>query len=133
MALPARFSLLHSELNDFLFASIGEAQNGMPLSVASALTQLGLDPWKEAARLAVMPKALAAAALAPIVARLPIDRPRASDDMAVSLRLVELLPIKQQPASLGPGPASANDKRYFQVTVLLACLALGAAVLFSML
>ena len=133
MALPARFSLLHSELNDFLFASIGEAQNGMPLSVASALTQLGLDPWKEAARLAVMPKALAAAALAPIVARLPIDRPRASDDMTVSLRLVELLPIKQQPASLGPGSASANDKRYFQVAVLLACLALGAAVLFSIL
>lgn len=34
MTLPARFSLLHSELNDFLFASVGDEQNGMPLNVA---------------------------------------------------------------------------------------------------
>jgi hypothetical protein len=48
MALPARFSLLHSDLNNFLFASVGEEQNGVTLSVVSGLTRLGLDPWEEA-------------------------------------------------------------------------------------
>ena len=62
MALPARFSLLHSDLNDFLFASVGDQQNGMPLNVVSALTRLGVDPWEEAARLSALPKALAAEA-----------------------------------------------------------------------
>jgi hypothetical protein len=51
MTLPAEFSLLHSDLNDFLFASVGNEQNGMSLNVVSALTRLGMDPWVEAARL----------------------------------------------------------------------------------
>ena len=37
MALAPRFSLLHSDLNNFLFASIGEEQNGVTLSVVSTL------------------------------------------------------------------------------------------------
>jgi len=44
MTMPARFSLLHSKLNHFLFASVGVEQNGMPLSVVSALTRLGSSP-----------------------------------------------------------------------------------------
>jgi hypothetical protein len=36
MTLPVRFSLLHSDLNDFFFASVGEEQNGVTLSVVSA-------------------------------------------------------------------------------------------------
>ena len=72
MALPVRFSLLHSDLNDFLFASIGEEQNGVTLSVVSALTRLGVDPWEEAARLTPLPKARAAETLAKLIARLPI-------------------------------------------------------------
>lgn len=71
MTLPARFSLLHSDLNDFLFASVGDQQNGMPLNVVSALTRLDVDPWGEAARLAALPKALAAEALEPLIAQLP--------------------------------------------------------------
>ena len=35
MALSPRFSLLHSDLNDFLFASVGEEQNGVTLTVVS--------------------------------------------------------------------------------------------------
>ena len=31
MALPAPFSLLHSELNDFLFAVLGREESGTPL------------------------------------------------------------------------------------------------------
>ena len=84
MALPARFSLLHSDLNDFLFAAIGNEQNGMPLNVVSGLTRLGLDPWEEAAQLAALPRAAAAEALAPIIARLSFERSQLSDHLAIS-------------------------------------------------
>ncbi|TMJ67741.1 MAG: hypothetical protein E6G83_06790 [Alphaproteobacteria bacterium] len=133
MALAARFSLLHSDLNDFLFASVGEEQNGVTLSVVSALTRLGLDPWEQAARLTPLPKARAAEALATLIARLPIRRTLSSDDLVISQRLVELLP-DQKPAPLqGQERAGAGQKKYWQAMVLLACVALGAAILSSML
>jgi len=120
MALAARFSLLHSDLNDFLFASVGEEQNGVTLSVVSALTRLGLDPWEQAALLT-------------LIARLPIRRTLSSDDLVISQRLVELLP-NQKPAPLqGQERAGAGQKKYWQAMVLLACVALGAAILSSML
>jgi len=133
MALAARFSLLHSDLNDFLFASVGEEQNGVTLSVVSALTRLGLDPWEEAARLTPLPKARAAEALATLIARLPILRTLSSDDLVISQRLVKLLP-DEKPARLeGRERAGTEQKKYWQAMIFLACLALGAAVLSSML
>jgi hypothetical protein len=133
MALPVRFSLLHSDLNDFLFATVGEQQNGMPLNVVSGLTRLGLDPWEEAARLAALPRALATEKLAPIIARLPLDRPEPSDNLAISRMLIELLPEHRQAALPSRQPADAKGKKYIQAMIVLSCLALGAAVLFSML
>jgi hypothetical protein len=132
--LAARFSLLHSDLNDFLFASVGDEQNGMPLNVISALTRLGIDPWEEAARLAALPKALAAETLAPMIARLPIARSLPLDDLAVSRRLVGLLPKHAQPAPPSREQTTAEkDKRYLGAVMLLACLALVAAVLTAIL
>ena len=131
MALPARFSLLHSDLNDFLFASVGEEQNGVTLSVVSGLTRLGLDPWEEAARLTPLPKARAAEALAKVIARLPIHRTQSSDDLAISRRLVELLPA-QKMAPLQK-QAGAAQKKYWGTMILLASVALAAAVLSSIL
>jgi hypothetical protein len=112
MALSARFSLLHSDLNDFLFASVGEEQNGVTLSVVSALTRLGLDPWEEAARLTPLPKARAAEALAKLIARLPIRRMISSDDLVISQRLVELLPDQKSVPSQGREGADAGQKKY---------------------
>ena len=133
MALSARFSLLHSDLNDFLFASVGDEQNGMPLSVISALTRLGLEPWEEAARLAALPKALAAEALAPMIARLSLAWGQRSDNLAIAQRVVGLLPMRGQVAEPGREQTGAWDKRYSNAVMLLGCLALGAAVLFAML
>ena len=133
MALAARFSLLHSDLNDFLFASLGDEQNGMPLNVVSALTRLDVDPWEEAARLAALPKALAAEALAPMIAQLPIFRRQQSDNLVISQRLVELLPAGQQAATARPEQAVAEKKKYFDTVIVLGCLALGAAVLYAVL
>ena len=132
MTLSARFSLLHSDLNDFLFASVGDQRNGMPLNVVSALTRLNVDPWEEAARLAALPKALAAEALEPMIAQLPIFRRRQSD-LVISRRLVELLPAGQQTATPGPEQAGAKEKKYFGTVMMLACLALGAVVLYAVL
>jgi len=133
MALPARFSLLHSDLNDFLFAAVGEEQNGMPLNLVSGLTRLGLDPWAVAARLAALPKVLAAEKLAPIIARLPVDRPQPSDNLAISRLLVELLPEHGRAASQDPLQSDAKGKKYARAMVVLSCLALAAAMVFSML
>jgi hypothetical protein len=129
MTLPARFSLLHSEMNDFLFASIGDQQNGMPLNVMSGLTRLGLDPWEEAARLTVLPKTLAADALAPIIARLTVGWPERPDNRAISQRLVAFLPTREQMARSHRQQTVGKDWKYFHAAVLLACLALAAAIL----
>jgi hypothetical protein len=110
MTLPARFSLLHSDLNDFLFGAVGDEANGMPLNVVSALTRLGVDPWDEAARLSTLPKAAAVATLAPMIARLPICRPQLSDDWAISRRLVELLSMHGQAARSSPASGSREGQ-----------------------
>ena len=133
MALSARFSLLHSDLNDFLFASVGDEQNGMPLSVISALTRLGLEPWEEAARLAALPKALAVEALAPMIARLSLTWGQRSDNLAIAQQVVGLLPTRGQVAEPGRERTGVWDKRYSNGVMLLACLALGATVFLVML
>jgi hypothetical protein len=133
MTLPARYSLLHSDLNEFLFASVGDEQSGMPLSVVSGLTRLGIDPWEEAARLATLPRAVAAAALAPIIGALPVGRTELSDNLAISHRLVTLLPARGHAGSPGRELDWAKGRKYLHAVMLLACLALGAAVLSAML
>jgi hypothetical protein len=132
MTLSARFSLLHSDLNDFLYASVGDEQNGMPLSVISALTRLGVDPWDEAARLAALPKAIAAEALAPMIARLSTGQSLArSDDLAVAQRLAGLLPTHEHAASPAREPANAGVTKSVDAILLLVCLVLAVAILLS--
>jgi hypothetical protein len=133
MTLPARFSLLNSDLNDFLFASVGDQQNGMPLNVVSALTRLDVDPWEEAARLAALPKSLAAEALEPMIARLPIFRRLQSDNLVISQRLVDLLPAGQQAAMPPREQTGATEQKYFDAVIVLACLALVAVALYAVL
>ncbi len=133
MALSARFSLLHSNLNDFLFAPVGEEQNGVTLSVVSALTRLGLDPWEQAARLTPLPKARAAEALATLIARVPIRRTPSSDDLAISQRLVELLPAQKTAPLQNRERVGAGQEKYWGAMIVLAGIALGAVLLSSLL
>ena len=134
MTLPAQFSLLHSDLNDFLFASVGDQQNGMPLNVVSALTRLDVDPWGEAARLAALPKGLAAEALEPLIAQLPILRRQQSDNRAISQRLAELLPdVRQAPRRSREGAGAKEERGFLNTVIVLACLALVAAALYAVL
>jgi hypothetical protein len=117
----------------FLFASVGDEQNGMSLSVFSALTRLGVDLWEEAARLAALSKVLAAEALVPMIARLSTGRSQQSDNVAIAQRLVGLLPMHRHAAAQpSPEPADAAVKKYVHAIMLLVCLAL-AAILSGML
>jgi hypothetical protein len=99
MALPANFSLLRSELNDFLFAELGEEENGSPLSVLSALTRLGADPWAEGARLSELPKDAAARALVTMIAMFPREKRGFSEVMAQAEKLAGLLPQRLDAAT----------------------------------
>jgi hypothetical protein len=51
MTLRRSFRPLRPDLDKFLFAAVGDEIDGIPLSMISALTRLGLDPWQEACRL----------------------------------------------------------------------------------
>lgn len=76
----------------FLAEPVGLEKNGMQLSLLSALTRLGLDPWEEAARLAHMSPQAAARALETIIRRLPAGEWTASDTARMAVRLIERLP-----------------------------------------
>lgn len=96
MGLSAEFCLLHSELNDFLFAQMGEEGSGAPLSVLSALTRLGADPWAEGARLSDLPRDAAVQALVSMITMFPRQTRGASDAPMLAERLVELLPRSRE-------------------------------------
>jgi len=92
MTRCASLSPLGSEFDDFLFAPIGVERNGMLLSVLSALARLDVDPWQEAAKLALLPGETATQRLASLIAALP-DGPSAHPDPGtIAARLIVLLP-----------------------------------------
>ncbi len=135
MTLRPEYTLGHSPYNEFLFATIGEEKAGVPLSVFSALTRLGFDPWREAARLTALPRETAARAFAVTIAMLPEGDWNAADSEAIAARLVNWLPAS------GPTPAvpvlQMNDRKQAEGTemnggsglgMLLACGILAVAV-----
>ena len=71
MARPVAESSLKSEFNAFLFAPIGKNSDGMQVSVLSGLAQSELDPWAEAAELALLPVKNAVERLALLIGKMP--------------------------------------------------------------
>ena len=92
MTLRPEYSLGHSAYNAFLFGSLDQDASGAEVTVLSALSRLGIDPWEEAARLAALPRAAAAEALAATLLRLPDRTVPASAAAESAARLVALLP-----------------------------------------
>jgi hypothetical protein len=131
LASSSEFSFGHSAFDDFLFASVGEEKSGIELTVLSALTRLGFDPWVEAARLSDMPAAAAAHALAATIAVLPDGAWKAADIGVIAARLVEHLPGRHGPAADSPRGGDKNQKREPTVTMWLISAALAAALLFA--
>jgi hypothetical protein len=94
------------ELDDFLYAPIGMEQNGMQLSVLSALAQLGLDPWKEAAELSRLSMDGATQRLAVLIVRLPGGRWTLGEAGEIAQRLIDLLPSHSSPDAAPIGKAN---------------------------
>jgi hypothetical protein len=90
--MTATSSFGRVEFNAFLFASLGEDKSGVELTVLSALTRLGFDPWQEAARLSELPRETAARTLAAAFALLPEGSWKLSQMGALAARLVDCLP-----------------------------------------
>jgi hypothetical protein len=83
---------LGSEFDDFLLAPIGDDNNGMLLSVLSALARLDVDPWEEAAALARLSGEAATRKLASLLAALPAGPSARPDSATIAARLIPLLP-----------------------------------------
>jgi len=83
---------LNSEFDDFLLAPIGDDNNGMQLSVLSALARLDVDPWEEAAALALLPGDTATRKLSALIAALPAGPSARPDAATIAARLIPLLP-----------------------------------------
>jgi hypothetical protein len=104
----------------FLFESLGVEENGMDLSVLSALARAGVDPWAEAKRLAALPRQAAVAAIAALLGL--------ASDNATARRLAELLPRSAVSQTL---PAKMADIfRKYGLLMIVAWLA--ASVVFMM-
>lgn len=104
----------------FLFESLGIQENGMDLSVLSALARAGVDPWVEAKRLAALPRQAAIAAILKFT----------SDD-ETARRLVDLLP--RVPAAQPSSPEFEERERLFRRYGLLVIIAwLMIAIAFMM-
>ncbi len=105
MKLADSNSPLGSEFDKFLFAPLGEDDNGLSLSVISLLARLNLDPWQEASELAALPAEAAARRLAGSLDTLtdPILRRRITEPMV--LRLLALLPRRTPVTVPAPAPA----------------------------
>jgi hypothetical protein len=93
----AMTALLGPEFDAFLFASVGKESNGGSLSVLSALAQADVDPWREAAELARMPREAAN------------QRLTASAPATIADRLVKLLPRKNLASVASRGRVLQTD------------------------
>jgi hypothetical protein len=128
MTLRPEYSLGHSPYNPFLFAGIGEEKTGTELTVFSALTRLGFDPWREAERLADLPRETAARVFAVTLAMLPEGDWKASESEAIAARLVNRLPGRI--AAVNAGERSGGGTMKPAVGAWLAWGALAVAIVF---
>jgi hypothetical protein len=130
MSSNNRVAAITSEFDDFLYASIDDDFNGMPLSMLSALARLNVDPWEEAGRLARMPRDLAIGALATLLAALPQGLAERPDSGSLARRMVALLPQQAESRTLSTAATSVTELRgKFHVFTLF----LASYVIFSIL
>jgi hypothetical protein len=134
MTLRETFRPLRPDLDNFLFAAVGAEQDGIPLSMLSALTRLGLDPWDEAGRLSSLSKREATEQLARLIADLPDTSRSMADAREIAGGLVVQLPKHDSARPLLPVQA----RRRFrwptlpkQSQFLVFCFVAAAAALVS--
>ena len=92
MSGASNISSMNTEFEEFLFARVGEQENGMPVSIFSALARLDIDPWREAKRLSELPKDRAIQALRSSIDGLADLQWAKIDAAGIAARLIRLLP-----------------------------------------
>jgi len=91
---------LGREFDTFLYASVCNDNNGMPLTVLSALARLDIDPWEEASTLTKMPPQGAVTQLASLLSGLRTASLPGLDPVQIAGSLVALLPRPRHRAPL---------------------------------
>ena len=133
MALRRFYAPLRPDLDNFLFAAVGEERNGIPLSMISALTQLDLDPWDEAGRLSSMARQEAVERLSDLILRLPGMHRPSSEAQQIAAGLIDTLPthgiVPGPPEEGRHGPKNIAPGKTFWI---MTCLAFAAAAFLMM-
>jgi len=120
------------EFDTFLFASVGEEAEGVPLSVLSALSRLDLDPREEAVRLSRLTKEAAAEQLASMIARLSGRRWTLSETRRIAGGLIERLPLATTAGRPGRLETGAPPTPGSKASSFLICLVLMIALIVSL-
>ncbi len=137
MTLRRSFRPLRPDLDKFLFAAVGDEVDRIPLSVISALTRLGLDPWKEAGRLSSLSHREAVEQLARLIAELPGISGTLGEAREIAGPLVDLLPQHDTSPTSAPQvqirpryrrPALPWPSQFWVVCFVVAAAALVSAL-----
>jgi hypothetical protein len=101
---------LRKDFDDFLFAPVGPDFDGTPLTLATVLARLGVDPWEEAAELASLAQEPAMQRLTSRLESMPNAPSTAEDTVNVAMRLLALLhraAPRKSPSPAMPRPPNA--------------------------
>ena len=135
MTLRPSFLPLQPEFDQFLFATVGDETDGMPLSVVSAFARLGLDPWQEAGRLSSLGRREAVEQLARLIGEFaPAGSRQRDETQKIAGGLIGLLPTRDAKRSV---PQIQSRTRFRMprmpgsAQLWVVCLVLAAAVLIS--
>jgi len=123
VSVSQAFPPLGQEYEPFLYAIVCNEGNGMPLTVVSAIARSGADPWKEAARIAKIPKIVALDALARM-----IPERSGPDGVAIANRLFALLPVGRENKIISIVGAKNEAPRWNPLAPVVLVLLLGLAL-----
>ena len=82
---------LRTDLNDFLFSPIANDENGMHVTMLSALARTGVDPWDEAASLAALSRESATQKVVQMLGVVPNGPSPGDQTTSLAARLVAQL------------------------------------------
>jgi hypothetical protein len=132
MSLKPPYRPLRPDLDKFLYAAVGQEQEGVSLTMISALARLDLDPWDEASRLSALEKPEAGAQLTETILRLTGKRWPFPEARRIADGLVELLPNRAQKREAAHASRTKASNLVAGKRFWLACLLVAAAMLLGM-
>lgn len=109
------------EFERFLYASVGEDQNGSIVTVLSTLARLDLDPWEEAAALAALGREAARLRLGLLLSRFRDVPELGRNHGSVARELARLLP--ERPVRVATVDGAATNRAALSLGMIGAALA----------